>query len=221
MEWLYEVHDEHDIAVLNLSLGGDAHKGACDGVDGSKPILDAVDNLRNVGVVTVAAAGNGSNTDRIAWPACLSNVISVGATTNTDAFASFTDVSAVTDVMAPGVDIRSSVVGGGYGTFSGTSMAAPHVAGTVALLKQARPASDWKAIRSALRTSRAIVADDRTNGVECALPRLDVPAAVGAVAGSDKGCGTQYVPLTPSRVLDTRVGTGSVKKPLGIVSHAR
>ena len=217
LEWIYEVHEQFDIAAVNLSLGGHSYETICDHVNGSAPILDAVDLLRASDVVTVAASGNGEFRDAMSWPACLSNIVSVGATTNSDAFSWFTNVSEVTDIMAPGVGIRSSVVDNGYGSGSGTSMAAPHAAGAVALLKEAQPGAAWEDLRMALRSSGTLLDDDRSDGIHTAIPRLDLAAAVDAVGGiaSPPDLGSSYVPLTPSRVLDTRDGTGSVKAPLG------
>ncbi len=110
-----------------------------------------VENVRAAGIVVVASAGNdGSACSTVAEPIALYDAaFSVGATDSSDTIASFSSRGPVTidgsgrlkpDVSAPGVGVRSSLPGGGYGLKSGTSMAAPHVAGTVALLWSARPA---------------------------------------------------------------------------------
>ena len=84
------------------------------------------------GVLLIAAAGNDGNTT-MNYPAGHKDVVSVAATDRNDAKASFSNCNADVEVAAPGVDILSTVPGG-YGTMSGTSMAAPHVSGVAAVL---------------------------------------------------------------------------------------
>jgi serine protease AprX len=109
-----------------------------------------VENVRAAGIVVVASAGNsGSTCSTVADPLAIYDAaFSVGATDSSDNIASFSSRGPVTvdgsgrrkpDVSAPGVSVRSSVPGGGYGWKSGTSMAGPHVVGTVALLWSAVP----------------------------------------------------------------------------------
>jgi subtilisin len=108
--------------VMNFSLGTTYD---------SQTLEDKLNEAAAKGIVLVAAAGNTSG-GSLLYPAAYGSVISVAATDSNDNFASFSSVGA--ELAAPGVAVTSTIPGGGYATWSGTSMAAPHVAATVGLM---------------------------------------------------------------------------------------
>jgi len=106
----------------------------------------------------------------------------VGSTTDADAISSFSNVADFLDLLAPGSLITSSVPGGGLGTWNGTSMATPHVAGAWAVLKQESPLADVDTVLAALRDTGASVDDDRSNGTVVDMRRINLDLALARFA---------------------------------------
>ena len=134
----------------------------------------AVDNAWNRGVVLVAAAGNGGER-KPAYPGAYENCISVAATDQNDAKAGFSNYGSWIDCAAPGVSILSTTRSGGYASWSGTSMATPHVAALAALLWT----TEWGTSAASVRDRILITGVTVTNGFG-AYPtkRIDAFAAV-------------------------------------------
>jgi len=115
--------------VINMSFGGTSDSGS---------LHAACDAAYASGVLLLSSAGNSGNRpgrgDNITYPAKYSSVIAVAATDRDDARARWSSTGADLELSAPGVSIYSTLLDGGYGEKSGTSMASPHVAGVAALV---------------------------------------------------------------------------------------
>ncbi|WP_157843069.1 S8 family peptidase [Bacillus sp. FJAT-44742] len=142
---------EHEMDIINLSLGTSSHSTALE---------KAVNEAYEAGVLVVASAGNsgnrGGNNDTVMYPAKYESVIGVGATNQNDERPSFSSTGPDLEAAAPGVQILSTYMEGDYTNLSGTSMAAPYVAGNLALLKNAYPDADHKEIRERLQNNYTI-----------------------------------------------------------------
>ncbi len=135
-------------AVANMSLGGGA----------SASLDTALANSVAAGVVHVVAAGNENADACLGSPAREPQAITVGAVSNSDQRASFSNYGTCLDIFAPGVDILSAwyTSDSATGTASGTSMASPHAAGVVALFLQGAPtASPSDVVNSMINAATA------------------------------------------------------------------
>ncbi len=122
---------DHGAKVINISQGGTTP---------SSNLTDAVNYALGKGVVVVASAGNGGNSSATLYPAAIPNVISVGATDSNDNLWSGSSLLSSTGVVAPGVGINGTRKAGDYGTGTGTSFSAPHVAGLAGLIYSVKAA---------------------------------------------------------------------------------
>lgn len=129
-------------AVANMSLGGPADS-ATDA---------AIQRMVNAGVTTVVAAGNENQNACNVSPARAASAITVGATTSSDARASYSNYGSCVDIFAPGSSITSAWIGSSTATntISGTSMASPHVAGVAAQYLQTNPSASPATVTNAL-----------------------------------------------------------------------
>jgi subtilisin family serine protease len=179
------LRNTYAIAAANMSLGGGTYTSVCDS-DSRKSIIDS---LRNAGIATVISSGNDGYTNATGAPGCISSAITVGSSTKTDAESSFSNAASWVDLMAPGSSICSSVngwtqnCGTGYGFASGTSMAAPHVTGTWAVMKSKNGVASVSAIESALESTGVPIATGAGN-----KPRIDLDNALARLPiGLNKG----------------------------------
>ncbi len=202
MDWAIRHRDDYDIDTVNLSVAGEVGKpaersgsGFCDSQDPNAARFFA--RARAAGIAVVAASGNDGHKDTMPWPACLSDVISVGMVYSGEeagpipwgGAASCVDSAGVADgvscasnsaqalsLLAPGFRWLAPLRGGGQtALFSGTSAAAPAVAGALVLLRQARPLEDPALAAELLRATGHFVLDPLASRV---TPRLDLSAAL-------------------------------------------
>ncbi len=173
LDYVYQQRDSLNIAAVNLSLGGGHYTdvATCDEVNPAMRIL--IDMLHEEGIAVIAAAGNSGLSDGLVSPACLSNAISVGATTTNDNIASFSSSATFLDFLAPGQDITTSVPGGGFASSAGTSFSAPHVAGAWAILKAANPDATIETLLATFANTGFQITDDR-NDVTTARIQVDL-----------------------------------------------
>ncbi len=147
LDYVIRNHEPNAKAVANMSLGG----GANASVD------TAVNNLIADGVTVVVAAGNSGADACNSSPARVPNAITVAASNSANVFASWSNYGSCVDIIAPGVGITSAWLNTATNTISGTSMATPHVAETVALLLQSNAMTAGpNTIPSANQVSRII-----------------------------------------------------------------
>lgn len=218
LDYLTDLKLRHGINVVasNNSWGGGGYSSA---------LHSAIIRGANAGIVFVAAAGNGSsdgigdNNDSVAnYPSNYSTlqgtttvkaasyeaVIAVASITSAGGLSSFSNYGASTvDIAAPGSGIYSTLPGGTYGTYSGTSMATPHVAGAVALYAAAFPDASALQVRNAVLGSARPTAS--LSGRTVTGGRLDVGSLVG------------FVPVTPPTL---SIGSVSASEAVGTFTFA-
>ena len=167
--------------VINLSLGG---SGACGSTTQS-----AINGAVSRGTTLVIAAGNDNTNVSNASPANCNNVVAVGSITSTGARSSFSNYGALVDIAAPGSSILSTLNAGArtpgaetYASYSGTSMATPHVAGVVALIQSvSSPAKTPAQIEALLKSSARAFPSTPSQPIGAGI--VNAKAAVDAAGG--------------------------------------
>jgi len=176
LQRVFELRDKYNIAAVNISIGAESYNGYCDDAPGNALRKYWIDLLKAAGIATVISSGNYGLSDAISSPACISSAISVGAAAKyTRTVADYSNSASILKLLAPGKSIYSCVPGGGFDYLSGTSMAAPYVAGAWAVIKSSLPDASVDEVLNALTLSGEPILDYR-NGIT--TPRIDVKAAL-------------------------------------------
>ena len=209
LDWILTNQKTLNIDIINMSLGSaETSSGYCDSQAGE--FNDLFKKLKNSGIAIFIASGNGGVDDGVSFPACLSTVIAVGATYDSDlgrepdmfsyqdlagpsygdcadlqtsagSVACFSNSSPILGLFAPGSKITSSGWNNGTTTFSGTSQAAPFAAGVAALVLSANPQlSPDQLLQLLIKTGTTVI--DSKNGLS--FPLVNAYEAVKAANGS-------------------------------------
>jgi len=182
LEHVYSLRSAYSIAAVNMSLGGGEYNLPC---TTGQPQLAAMNNLKSVRIATAVATGNDGYCDAVSSPACIPAAVAVGASTDSDIEAGFNNWSeTLQELFAPGVNIYSSTgeSDSSYDSWSGTSMATPHVTGAWALLRQASSSSSVDEILAALQKTGPAIDTLCGSGGSC--PRIEVDDAIDRLLGN-------------------------------------
>ena len=208
INWAIANRSTYNITALNMSLGDNSNNTALCSSAFSNPYVTPIKNLRAAGIIPVASSGNNAFTNGISSPACTPGIVSVGAvydanwsgpytwssgctdsTSAVDKIPCFSNSASFLTMLAPGAFISAAGI-----QFAGTSQAAPHVAGALAVLRASYPADSLDKAIGRLTSSGVSITDSR-NGIS--KPRLNLLAAIGVPAndtfvkriylGSDSG----------------------------------
>jgi hypothetical protein len=197
LDYVLSLHADQILSAdaVNMSLGGGRFfdQALCD--TNNSLMKERIDDLRKFGIATIIASGNQGWTDSMHAPGCISSAISVGATTKSDAIWSFSNSAPFLSLVAPGESICSSVPTAtgtpppcfsvvDHELWNGTSMAAPHVAGAWAILKQKKPDATVGQILNALQTTGLKIADTRAGANTRVNCRIQIDQALDNI--SDK-----------------------------------
>jgi len=217
-------HPEVDLINISFSDNAAHAPGSCESII---PALTAdVATTRTMGITSFSASGNTGSKTGIGYPACINDIVSVGATydanigphscdatTEADKVACFSESDESLDLVAPGSAIESTYKGGGLLTQSGTSMASPAAAAVAALLLESEPSLTPAQVEARLvETGKPVV--DSLNGVRSC--RVDAYEAVANDGGNVCGAGIASVGGTSEATVPSHGGGGERRAPVAV-----
>lgn len=193
--------------IISLSLGGTV---------GTQQLADAVNYAWARGCLIVAAAGN-NGTNAPFYPAYYENALAVAATDPNDRLTEFSQYGAWVDIAAPGAAILSTIPGGGYSSWSGTSMACPHVAGAAALIWSCVPSLTNQQLRQVLENHADPCLPYWFDGIGAGKGRLNLARALQAARQMENTPSLAQLSLSASSVQAgaTVQGTVTLTRPAG------
>ncbi|ELP63723.1 S8 family peptidase [Streptomyces turgidiscabies] len=209
--------------VINMSLGGG---GAC-----SAATQSAITGAVNRGTTVVVAAGNENANASTSNPANCNNVITVGATGRTGARASYSNYGSVVDISAPGGEMSTGTANGilstlnsgtktpgteSYAYYQGTSMATPHIAGLVALMKSANSSLTPAQIETAIKSNARALPVSCSLG--CGAGLADATKTVQAVSGSTGG-GTTGTVFSSSTAVSIPDNSSAIESSIAVTGR--
>jgi subtilisin family serine protease len=178
LQRVYALRNTYKIAAVNMSFGGAVRAAPCDAENAAYTMI--LNNLRAAGIAPIKSAGNNGSNNGVTYPGCITSTIPVANSNGDDQLDRSSNISPMVQLAAPGTDINGAMPGNKYKELTGTSMAAPHVAGAYAVLKNAKPTATVDDILAALKCSgkpidtRAVAGNPEVTPV---VPRIDLLGA--------------------------------------------
>jgi subtilisin len=176
---LMTADENYGIVAVHISANFGAFPAACD----NSSIKSHIDDLRSLGIATVVASGDEGQTNALNSPACVSSAVSVGAVGDgvslpVDQAPNFSNSAQELKLLAPGYYATAPIPGGDAANAWGTSIAAAHVAGAWAILKQQSPKATVFELLNKLINSGTPVTDSRNNVTK---PRINIDGALDCI----------------------------------------
>lgn len=217
LDWVIANAATYNIAAVNMSLGSGEYTSYC---DSSSALTSGIDTLRKIGVISAVAAGNDGYLGALSAPACVRSAVAVSSVIISVPMSEHNQAPLV-DLLAPGylISSASSLSRTGTLSMSGTSMATPHVAGAVAVLKSARSAATSDQIEFAMTSTGTLAS---IYNWTWRSPILKLDKALAVLGAEPPPAGTPLISVLPNafatgasyvRVMNpgTRSGTATLQ----------